>query len=128
MLQFITHKAGGYDELSGAEAVLRGATTATETEAREAWNAVRERAGLDGLTDSEYTLDEMLDERGRELYWECWRRSDLVRFGKFTSGDYLWRWKGNVYMGTGVDSKFNLMPIPSNEINSNGKLTQNPGY
>lgn len=111
-----------------AEAVLRGATTATEAEAREAWNAVRERSGLDGLTDSEYTLDEMLDERGRELYWECWRRSDLIRFGKFTSGDYLWRWKGNVYMGTGVDSKFNLMPIPSNEINSNGKLTQNPGY
>lgn len=111
-----------------AEARLRGATTVTDTEAQEAWNAVRTRAGLSALASSEYTLDEMLDERGRELYWECWRRSDLVRFGKFTSGDYLWRWKGNVYMGTGVDSKFNLMPIPSNEINSNGKLTQNAGY
>ena len=75
-----------------------------------------------------YNLDELLNERGRELYWECWRRSDLVRFGKFTSKDYLWAWKGGVYEGTGVDEKFNLMPIPANEINSNDKLIQNPGY
>lgn len=111
-----------------AEAVLRGATTATEAEAKEAWNAVRERAGLADLADDEYTLDEMLDERGRELYWECWRRSDLIRFGKFTTGDYLWAWKGGTYAGRAVDAKFNLMPIPANEINANGKLTQNPGY
>lgn len=109
-----------------AEAQLRGASNVTEAEAREAWNAVRHRAGVGDL--KAYTLDELLDERGRELYWECWRRSDLVRFGKLTSSDYLWAWKGQVYEGTGVDSRFNLMPIPANEIESNKKLIQNPGY
>lgn len=111
-----------------AEAQLRGATTVSESEAKEAWNAVRTRAGLDNLTGSQYSLDELLDERGRELYWEGWRRSDLIRFNKFTSGEYNWAWKGNVKEGTSVDSKYVLMPIPANEINSNNKLVQNPGY
>ena len=109
-----------------AEAQLRGASTVTEAEGRDAWTKVRKRAGIGEVTN--YNLDELLNERGRELYWECWRRSDLVRFGKFTSKDYLWAWKGGVYEGTGVDEKFNLMPIPANEINSNDKLIQNPGY
>ena len=108
-----------------AEAQLRGASTVSESEGKEAWNAVRERAGLGECT---YSLDELLDERGRELYWESWRRSDLVRFDKLTSGDYLWTWKGGVQEGTSVDSHYNLMPIPTSELNSNSKLSQNAGY
>lgn len=109
-----------------AEAYLRGASTVSETEARTVWNAVRARAGLGNVAD--FTLDGILRERGHELYWECWRRSDLIRFDKLTTGDYLWAWKGGVKAGQKVDAKFNLMPIPASEANSNKKLTQNPGY
>ena len=111
-----------------AEAQLRGATSVTETEAREAWNAVRIRAGLDELAPTQYNLDELLDERGRELYWEGWRRSDLIRFGKYTSDAYNWAWKGNAKEVTSVNEKYVLMPIPASELNSNNKLKQNPGY
>ena len=111
-----------------AEAQLRGATTVSESEAKEAWNAVRTRAGLDELTAAQYNLDELIDERGRELYWEGWRRSDLIRFGKYTSDAYNWAWKGNVKEGTSVNDRYVLMPIPANELNSNDKLKQNPGY
>lgn len=111
-----------------AEAALRGATTVSDAEAIKAWSDVRMRAGLSGISNADYNLDKLLDERGFELYWECWRRSDLIRFGKFTSSDYLWTWKGGVYEGKGVDSKFNLMPIPATELNNNHKLEQNEGY
>ncbi len=69
-----------------------------------------------------------MDERERELYWEGFRRTDLVRFGKFTSSTYLWPWKANVANGAGVDSHYNLYPIPAPEINANNNLIQNDGY
>ena len=109
-----------------AECQLRGASNVTETEAKAAWNAVRRRAGLGEVTN--YTLDELLDERGRELYWECHRRSDLIRFGKFTGDSYLWEWKGGEHSGTAVSDNLALFPIPAAETNSNSKLGQNPGY
>lgn len=90
------------------------------------FNAVRTRAGVS--TKSSITATDILDERSRELAWECHRRSDLVRFGKLTTSDYLWAWKGNSLAGTSVDSKFNLYPIPSSDINSNSNLKQNTGY
>lgn len=111
-----------------AELNLRGASTVSQAAGLSAWNAIRKRAGLDDLGSADYTLANLIDERGRELYWECWRRSDLIRFGLFTTGDYLWAWKGGVYEGQSVSSHFNLMPIPSAEVNSNNKLIQNPGY
>lgn len=111
-----------------AEAQLRGATTVSAEEAKKAWSDVRMRAGLNGISNADFNLDNMLDERGRELYWECWRRSDLIRFGKLTTSDYLWAWKGGVYEGQGVNEKYNLMPIPATDINNNHKLTQNVGY
>lgn len=109
-----------------AECQLRGASNVTESEAKAAWNAVRTRAGLGNV--SNYTLDELLDERGRELYWECHRRSDLIRFGKFAGSTYNWTWKGGEYDGAPVDAHFALFPIPAAETNSNSKLGQNPGY
>lgn len=109
--------------LMEAECAKRGATG---VDGLAAFNAVRVRAGLEQVKD--YSLDEILDERARELYQEGWRRNDLIRFGRFTSAAYLWDWKGGVKEGRGVDAHLNLFPIPSNDLNSNDHLVQNPGY
>ncbi|MBN2756626.1 MAG: RagB/SusD family nutrient uptake outer membrane protein [Bacteroidales bacterium] len=73
-------------------------------------------------------LDFILDERGRELYWEAVRRTDLIRFGKFTTSDYLWAWKGNTMEGQASGSFRNLFPIPASEIAANPNIKQNDGY
>lgn len=109
--------------LMKAECALRGATG---IDGLSAFNAVRERAGL-GATD-QYTLDEVLDERARELFQEGWRRNDLIRFKKFTSNEYVWDWKGGAKEGRGVDEHMNLFPIPASDLNSNDNLVQNSGY
>ncbi len=113
-----------------AEAVVRGGN-GDMGKAVEYVNRVRTRAfGEDSqnITAADLTLDFLLDERARELYWEGHRRTDLIRFNKFTTGDYLWDWKGNVATGTAVDEKFNIFPIPSTDIGANPNLTQNSGY
>lgn len=109
--------------LMKAECAKRGASV---DGALSAYNDVRRRAGLSQVSD--YTLDDILDERARELYLEGWRRSDLIRFGKFTSGSYLWQWKGGVKGGRGVADHMSLFPIPDSDLNSNPNLVQNPGY
>ncbi len=63
-----------------------------------------------------------LDERARELYWECVRRTDLIRFNCFTTSTYLWQWKGGVKDGVAVNSKYNIYPIPASEISANPNL------
>lgn len=103
-----------------------GGGSYSNTDGLQQLNDVRTRAGLSPLAT--YKLDDILDERARELYFECHRRTDLIRFGKFTSGSYLWDWKGGVYEGRGVEDKFNLFPLPTDDTNSNDKLNQNPGY
>lgn len=64
----------------------------------------------------------------RELYWEGVRRTDLIRYGLFTSGSYLWPSKGGVITGIGVDKRYNVFPIPATDIGVNSSLEQNEGY
>jgi hypothetical protein len=114
-----------------AEAVLRGGSGGDLGTALNYVNAVRERAygGTSGnITASQLTLDFIIDERARELMWECHRRTDLVRFNNFTTSNYLWPWKGGEKEGVGVDSKYNVFPIPSNDLGANPNLVQNQGY
>lgn len=121
----------GEQYLIYAEAVLRGATNGDAATALSYVNALRTRAygnTSGNIASSQLTLDFILDERGRELYWECHRRTDLVRYNKFTTSTYLWPWKGNVSNGTGVDSYRNLYPLPATEVSANQNLTQNTGY
>ena len=74
------------------------------------------------------SLNDILDEWCREFYLEGRRRSDLVRFGLYTSSQYLWSFKGGQPNGVGVDSHYNIYPIPANEISGNPNLHQNPNY
>ena len=114
-----------------AEAVLRSGTGGDVTTALQYVNALRTRGyqNTDGnITAGELNLDFVLDERARELQWEATRRTDLIRFGKFTGSDYVWPWKGNALEGTGVEAFRNLYPIPSSDITANPNLVQNPGY
>lgn len=114
-----------------AEATLRGGTGGDETTALDYVNALRTRAYGDAsgnIAANQLTLDFILDERGRELYWEGFRRTDLIRYNKFVEGSYLWPWKGGVASGTGVSAIRKLYPLPSREVNANINLIQNPGY
>lgn len=115
-----------------AEAVLRGGTGGNTATAVGYINKIRERAygtiNQGQINASDLTLQFILDERGRELYWEGHRRTDLVRYGLLTTGTYLWPWKGGVASGTAVNDKFNLFPIPASNIVANPNLTQNTDY
>jgi len=113
-----------------AEAALRGGGGSTG-QALTYVNALRQRAfgnANGNITANQLTLDFILDERGRELLWEGHRRTDLVRFGRFTGGTYLWAWKGGTAAGASTGAHLNLYPLPANEIIANPNLTQNPGY
>ena len=74
------------------------------------------------------TLDFMMDERARELFYEAQRRTDLIRLGKYTSADYVWPWKGGVAAGKSVESFYQVFPLPSDDVGSNQNLVQNEGY
>lgn len=114
--------------LTAAEAYFR---TGNSSSALTYINVVRNRAynnGNGAISHAELNLNFILDERSRELSWELTRRTDLIRFNKFTPGDYVWSWKGNTKDGKAVDTKFNIFPIPSADITANPNLTQNSGY
>jgi hypothetical protein len=116
-----------------AEAVLRGGTGGDAATALGYINAIRTRSGATAFSASDLTpaatgLQNILNERGRELYWEGHRRTDLVRYGLLTTSTYLWQWKGGIANGTGVDSKYNIFPVPTTNRTSNPNLTQNAGY
>ena len=94
-------------------------------------NEIRERAFGDNsgnITGNQLTLDFILDERARELYWEGHRRTDLVRYDKFTGDGYLWAWKGNIQEGAPTNARFNIFPIPFADTSANPNLEQNDGY
>jgi hypothetical protein len=93
------------------------------------FKALRERAyGNSNQNVATLTLDDILSERSRELYWEAHRRTDLIRFGKFTGGSYTWTWKGNSVSGSSTSEHLNLYPLPATELTANPNLKQNPGY
>lgn len=113
-----------------AEAAVRGGG-GTRPQALTYVNALRQRAygnTSGNITDAQMTLDFILDERGRELLWEGHRRTDLIRFAKFTGAGYIWSWKGGTQAGQATDAFRNLYPLPANELVANPNLKQNPGY
>ena len=116
--------------LMAAEAVLRGGSGYTKDEVLAFVNELRERAYGDqsgNITSPELTLSFILDERGREMWWECTRRTDLIRYGLFTGGTYVWQWKGGVVDGRATNSRYNVYPIPTAELSANPNL-KNENY
>jgi hypothetical protein len=115
--------------LNYAEAVLRGGTGGSTAQAIAYVNVLRQRAyGSAAGNVTGLTLDNILTERAKEFYWEGYRRTDLIRFGKFTDGSYLWPWKGGVRAGRAVSANRALFPIPTADVVANPNLVQNPGY
>lgn len=90
-------------------------------------NALRTRGGAAIVTQNALNADFILNERARELYWEGYRRQDLIRFNKYLSG-YNWQWKGGSINGNNLPEARLLFPIPNKYLNLNSNLSQNPGY
>ena len=102
--------------LMKAEAQLRGGTGGAAA-ALTVVNTLRTKRGAS--TMGSVNLEQLLDERGRELYWEGWRRQDLIRFSKF-----LGAWQEKVASGP----ERLLFPIPNEQLAINANLKQNSGY
>ncbi len=102
-------------QLMKAEAMLR---TNNAAGALVIVNQIRALRGATPIVGT-LTLDQLLDERGRELYWEGWRRQDLIRFGKFLNA---WQEK------PASTQERLLFPIPNEQLSVNPNLKQNPGY
>ena len=118
-----------------AEATLRGASNGDRATSLNYLNAIKERAYGDAsgnISDADLTLDYVLEERGRELYFEAHRRIDLIRFNKFSdragADELIWDWKGQAIDGSSVSSYLEIFPIPSSELGVNSNLIQNEGY
>lgn len=113
--------------LMAAESALRMGSH--QSEALTYVNYLRSRAGVPAWNSSELTLNTLLDERARELYWEMTRRTDLIRYNRFVGSTYLWAWKGGVEGGSALPAHYNLYPLPANVTAIYGQgMTQNPGY
>lgn len=124
---FLMRSAEAYLILAEADARLNGGTTTSV--GSEAIKAIRDRAKA-AITKASYSIDDILDERARELYYEGFRRTDLIRYGYYggENSPYKWQWKGGTYAGRNFSADLNLFAIPFDDLEANPNLKQNPGY
>lgn len=121
---FLFRVAEAYLNAAEAEMHLHGEGS---TKAKDYIDAIRKRAHAD--VHESYTLNDVLDERARELYCEGIRRTDLIRFNQFGgAASYKWELKGGSANGTTFDKTKNVYPLPSSETLANKNLTQIDGY
>ncbi len=124
---FLFRTAEAYLNAAEAEIHLNGSTS---PKAKQYMDAVRNRAHA--AVKSTYSLNDVLDERAREFYFEGYRRVDLIRFNKFGGQDtYNWSYKNGIKDGSSkikFDKSRNLFPLPSSEIMANSNLIQIDGY
>ena len=118
--------AEAYLNYAEADAHLNGGRTSTE--GTNMLNKLRGRAHAT-TRETSYSLNEICDEWAREFYFEGIRRTTLIRFNLFGGNTgYNWDWKGGEKAGRDFEAYKNVYPIPLTQIQSNGNLTQNPGY
>ena len=129
---FLMRSAEAYLIAAEADARINGGSTTTTGTAYI--DAIRNRARAAVMTSPHiYSIDQILDERARELYHEGFRRTDLIRYGYFggvNSSKYIWEWKGGAEKGASLPEYRNLFAIPAEDLNANPNLKghQNPGY
>ena len=122
---FLFRVAEAYLNAAEAEMHLNGEGS---DKAKGYIDKLRERAHAE--EHSSYTLNDVLDERARELYCEGLRRTDLIRFNQYggNNATYKWELKGGSDNGSNFDKTKNVYPLPSSEILANKNLTQIDGY
>lgn len=122
---FLFRVAEAYLNAAEAEMHLNGESSA---KAKKYIDALRNRAHA--RPRASFTLNDVLDERARELYCEGLRRTDLIRFNQFggSQATYNWELKGGSPNGTTFAKTYNVYPLPSSEVLSNKNLTQIDGY
>lgn len=120
---FLMRSAEAYFIAAEADARLHGDVT---TDCAKYINDIRQRAGVS--TQDRWTVNQILDERAREFYFEGYRRTDLIRYGLFNTGEYLWEWKGGTLKGVSFPATHCVFAIPANDIIANPNLKQNEGY
>jgi hypothetical protein len=106
-----------------AEACLELGQAAQATEKLRELSA-RAEATFPGTLNEEY----LIAERARELMWEGHRRTDLIRWGKYTDASFMWTFKGGTFTGQNFPKHMEIFAIPPTELSSNLNLVQNPGY
>ena len=122
---FLFRVAEAYLNAAEAEMHINGEGS---SKAKGYIDALRKRAHA--TVSTSYTLNDVLDERAREFYFEGLRRTDLIRFNQFggTQATYNWSYKGGNINGVTFDKTRNVYPIPTSEILANRNLVQIDGY
>lgn len=108
--------------LMNAEARYR--MNPNDQEALRKINLIRKRASVTPFKSLD--LDKLLAERGRELFFEGWRRQDLIRFDGISGGEK--KFNDPWWEKAKSDPTRNIFPIPRDQIEANSNLVQNPGY
>lgn len=113
--------------LTYAEATARLNNNVATAEGVALLNELRQRSHAS--TKAGYSINDILDERSREFYFEGQRRVDLIRYGKFGgNSDYVWSWKGGAANGRNFNAQRNIFPLPYSDLSVNENLKQNTGY
>lgn len=110
--------------LTKAEAIKRGATATNGDTPQSLFNQIRSYVHAP-LLDHDPSLQEILDERGREFFDENWRRNDMIRFGTFES-EYGFHKHSNP--DARFDKTCRILPVPDDILKENTNWAQNPGY
>ena len=110
--------------LTKAEAIKRGATATNGDTPQSLFNQIRSYVHAP-LLDHDPSLQEILDERGREFFDENWRRNDMIRFGTFES-EYGFHKHSNP--DARFDKTCRILPVPDDILKENTNWEQNPGY
>lgn len=110
--------------LTKAEAIKRGATATNGDTPQSLFNQIRSYVHAP-LLDHDPSLQEILDERGREFFDENWRRNDMIRFGTFES-EYGFHRHSNP--DARFDKTCRILPVPDDILKENTNWEQNPGY
>lgn len=110
--------------LTKAEAIKRGATATNGDTPQSLFNQIRSYVHAPQL-NHDPSLQEILDERGREFFDENWRRNDMIRFGTFES-EYGFHKHSNP--DARFDKTCRILPVPDDILKENTNWEQNPGY